>query len=74
MFILWTSVNRVSRSAAVIGEAECVTPLQGLKALTLDGVYMYFEENIKGSLEVGKPADLVILDKNPLALKPMENR
>jgi len=32
-YILWTSVNRVSRSGAVIGEAECRTPLQGLKEI-----------------------------------------
>jgi predicted amidohydrolase YtcJ len=71
MFILWTSVNRVSRSGQVIGPDERVWPLEGLKALTLGGAYQYFEEDRKGSIEVGKLADLVILDKNPLNVDPM---
>jgi len=33
---------------------------------------MYFDENIKGSLKVGKLADLFIPDKNPLTVKAMD--
>jgi predicted amidohydrolase YtcJ len=72
MFVVWSAVNRVSRSGEVIGPNERITPLQALKAITLDAAYMYKEEKTKGSLEVGKLADLVILDKNPLTVKPME--
>ena len=71
MFVLWTAVNRLSRGGEVIGPDERVTPLQALRAITLDCAYMYKEENSKGSLEVGKLADLVILDKNPLTVEPM---
>ena len=68
---VWTAVNRDSRSNVVIGPDERVTPLEALRAMTANGAYQYFEENTKGSLEPGKLADLVILDKNPLTIDPM---
>jgi predicted amidohydrolase YtcJ len=71
MFVLWSAVNRLSRGGEVIGPDERITPLQALKGITLDAAYMYQEEKSKGSLEVGKLADLVILDKNPLTVEPM---
>jgi predicted amidohydrolase YtcJ len=70
MFLVWTAVNRVTRSGKVLGPEERVTPYQALKAITLNGAYTYFEEASKGSLEVGKTADLVILDRNPLKVDP----
>ena len=71
MFILWTSVSRTSRSGLVIGPDERLAPWDGLKALTIDAAYQYGEEQEKGSLEVGKLADLVLLDRNPLTV-PVE--
>jgi len=65
MFILWTSVSRTSRSGQVIGPDERISPQQGLRALTIDAAYQYGEEADKGSLEAGKLADLVVLDRNP---------
>jgi predicted amidohydrolase YtcJ len=71
MFMLWSAVNRVSRAGSVIGGDQRVTPLEGLKAMTINVAYQYGEQASKGSLEVGKLADLVILDKNPLKVDPM---
>ncbi len=71
LFVIWTAVNRISRAGEVIGPDEWITPLQALRAVTLDGAYMYQEEKTKGSFEVGKLADFVILDKNPLEVDPM---
>ena len=71
MFMLWSAVNRVSRGGAVIGADQRVTPMEGLKAMTIWAADQHREGNIKGSLEAGKLADLVILDKNPLKVKPM---
>jgi predicted amidohydrolase YtcJ len=71
MFLLWTSVNRVTREGRVLGEAERVTPYHGLRALTVNGAYEYFEEASKGTLEAGKRADLVVLDRNPIKADPM---
>ncbi|MBU3743794.1 MAG: amidohydrolase [Sediminibacterium sp.] len=72
LFLLWTSVNRVSRSGKLIGKEQRVSPYQGLKALTINGAYEYFEEKNKGTLEVGKMADLVVLNKNPIKVTPVE--
>jgi predicted amidohydrolase YtcJ len=71
MLILWSSVNRVSRSGQVIGPDERISVLDGLKALTIDGAHQYFEEDRKGSIEVGKLADFVILTANPTKVDPM---
>ena len=72
MFMLWSAVNRISRAGAEIGPGQRVTPLEGLKAMTIWPAEQYGEEASKGSLEPGKLADLVILDKNPLTVPPME--
>jgi len=69
MFMLWSAVNRVSRGGAVIGADQRVTPMEGLKAMTIWAARQYREDDIKGSLEPGKLADLVILDKNPLKVE-----
>jgi predicted amidohydrolase YtcJ len=71
MFMLWSAVNRVSRAGAVIGADQRITPLEGLKAQTINVAWQYGEQAAKGSLEPGKLADLVILDKNPLTVDPL---
>ena len=72
MFMLWSAVNRVSRGGEAIGSDQRVTPLEGLKAMTLWGAEQYGEEASKGSLEPGKLADLVVLDANPLKVSPQD--
>jgi predicted amidohydrolase YtcJ len=60
-----------SRAGAVIGADQRVTALEGLKAQTINVAQQYGEQATKGSLEPGKLADLVILDRNPLKVEPM---
>lgn len=60
------SVERKSRSGQVIGANEKLTAYEALQAITSWSAYQHFEENRKGTLEIGKLADMVILDKNPL--------
>ncbi len=38
----------------MLGEAERVTPYQGLQALTVNGAYEFYEKVSKGALEAGK--------------------
>lgn len=71
MMMLWSAVNRVSRSKGKIGLDQRVTPFEGLKAMTEWVAEQYDEQATKGTLEVGKLADLVILDKDPLKVEPM---
>lgn len=70
LFMLWSAVNRISRSGDVIGEDQQVSAYEGLQAMTINVARQYNEENIKGSITAGKMADFVILDKNPLKITP----
>jgi predicted amidohydrolase YtcJ len=72
MFMLWSAVNRVSRAGAEVGADQRVTPIEGLKAMTIWVAEQYGEQASKGSLEPGKLADLVILDLNPLRVDPAQ--
>lgn len=72
MMLVWTAVNRLSRSGEVVGPDERVSPYVALKALTDWAAYQYFEEKDKGTLEAGKRADLVILSENPLKADPLK--
>ena len=69
IMILHTAVNRTSRSNAVIGEGEKLSPYQALLSITRYGAYQYFEEGMKGTITNGKLADFVILDKNPIKVE-----
>jgi predicted amidohydrolase YtcJ len=65
-----TAVVRTTRSGFVLGPAERVSPYVALKAMTDWAGYQYFEEKSKGTLEPGKLADLVILERDPLKGDP----
>ncbi|MBC8536518.1 amidohydrolase [Feifania hominis] len=71
---VWCAVNRVTKTGDVLGPQECISPLEALKAVTINAAYQYFEENEKGSLRAGKRADLVILSANPLTVAPDDIR
>ncbi|HEU4388029.1 MAG TPA: amidohydrolase family protein [Blastocatellia bacterium] len=65
------AVTRLVRATGdVLGPEERVTVDQALKAITLYPAYQSFLENEVGSLDVGKIADLVVLDRNPRAVEP----
>jgi predicted amidohydrolase YtcJ len=51
---------------------QCMTRDEALKAFTLWGSYSAFQEDKKGSIEVGKWADLVVLDRDIMRVPPRE--
>lgn len=70
MMMLYSAVNRISRAGAEIGLDQRVTPYEGLKCMTEWASEQYGEQASKGTLEAGKRADLVILNKDPLKVDP----
>ncbi len=70
MQVVWATVNRTSRSGAVIGPDERVTPYEAMKMVTLWGAEQFGEQATKGSIKEGKLADLVVLSNNPITMDP----
>ena len=68
MRVLDATVNRTTRSGRVLGENQKVDVMTALKAMTLWSARQHFEEDRKGSIEVGKLADFVVLSDNPLTV------
>ena len=63
--ILSSVVTRRTRSGDILGAGQCIPVDVALKSLTLWAAYQHYEEANRGSIEVGKLADFVVLDKNP---------
>jgi predicted amidohydrolase YtcJ len=70
MRVLDATVTRRSRSGKVIGEKQKVDVLTALRAMTIWPAFQIFEEKNKGSIEVGKLADFVVLSADPTAVEP----
>lgn len=70
MMALQSSVTRMDMNGKVWGPAQRITIEEALRVGTLHGAYASFEEHLKGSIEPGKLADLVVLDKDPTRVDP----
>ncbi len=66
LFAVYSGVNRVTSSGKVLGEHQRISVMQSLRSVTIDAAWQMFLDKEIGSIEVGKQADLVILDANPL--------
>ncbi len=69
---VWSAVNRLTRSGDVLGPDQRITPLEALRAVTIDAAWQEHDEKIKGSIEPGKFADLIVLSDNPLTVNPVK--
>lgn len=65
MMALQAMVTRKDTEGRVWGENQKVTMDQALRIGTINGAYASFEEDLKGSIEVGKLADFVMLEEDP---------
>ncbi|MYS86399.1 amidohydrolase [Embleya scabrispora] len=63
--ILSSQVTRKTRKGMTLGKHHCVSGADAVRSITINAAYQYGEEGDKGSIEVGKLADLVILSANP---------
>lgn len=70
--ILSSVVTRRTRSGDILGATQSIPVDIALKSLTLWPAYQNFEEANRGSIEVGKLADFVVLDRNPLSIPILE--
>ncbi|MEI7953608.1 MAG: amidohydrolase [Verrucomicrobiota bacterium] len=74
LMLVWTAVNRVTSSGKVLGQEQSIPVLDALRSVTSEAAWQNFEDKDRGSIEPGKLADFVILDRNPLIVPPMEVR
>jgi len=74
IMLVWTAVNRLTSSGKVLGKDEAISVMDALRSVTSEAAWQNFEEKDRGSIEPGKLADFVLLDRNPLSISPMEIR
>lgn len=69
---IYSLVTRKTDSGDVLFAGEGITVKEGIRAYTIDGAYSAWEEDIKGSIEPGKLADIIVVDRDPLTISPDE--
>jgi hypothetical protein len=67
---LYAAVTRKGMTGTVYGADEAITMAEAIRAYTLLGAYLNFEEDSKGSLEAGKFADMIVLSDDLLTIDP----
>jgi len=64
------AVTRITAEGKVFVPEERVSVEEAIRMYTLDAAYGAFEENIKGSIESGKLADMIVISANPFEIPP----
>jgi predicted amidohydrolase YtcJ len=64
--ILDAAVNRMTIGGRTLGDDQKVTAYEALAGMTINSAWQSKSDNIKGSITVGKYADLIILSANPI--------
>jgi predicted amidohydrolase YtcJ len=69
MKTLWGAITRKdAATGAVVVPDQVISRADALRAFTINGAYLTFEEDTKGSIEVGKFADLAVLSADLLTV------
>ena len=71
---MWIAVTRTTADGSVHNPEQRITREEALRMWTLNAAYLTFEEDVKGSLEPGKYADFVIVDRDILTCAQDELR
>ncbi|MGB7287116.1 MAG: amidohydrolase [Salaquimonas sp.] len=66
LHLMHCAVNRKTQSGRVLGEHQRISAESALRAHTIDAAWQVFQENERGSIEVGKLAEFAILSENPI--------
>ncbi len=74
LFGIWAAVNRRTRDGHILGPEQRISSLDALRAFTINAAYLGFDEKKKGSLEVGKLADMAVLSDDPTGVDPQKIR
>ena len=69
--LAWTAVNRVTSQGSKFSQDQRVDVYTALQAITINAARVLNLEDEIGSIEVGKNANFVLLDKNPLKMEPI---
>ncbi|UJL45870.1 amidohydrolase [Virgibacillus sp. NKC19-16] len=70
LFSVWAAVNRKTREGKLLGPEQRIDVVTALKAMTIYGAALNFDEKTSGSLEIGKQADFAILEEDPTTVDP----
>lgn len=70
MMALQSSVTRTDIKGNLWGPKQRISVEEAIKIGTIHGAHASFEEKIKGSIEIGKLADLVVLGADPTQVDP----
>ena len=70
MIQIYEAVTRKTRTGQVVGPEEAVGVMDAIRLYTWNGAYLGKEEYLKGSIEPGKLADMVVLDRDILTVPP----
>jgi predicted amidohydrolase YtcJ len=72
--LVWAATQRTTQGGQVLAPEQRIDAYTALRAVTADAAFQIREETTKGTLEVGKLADFVVLDRNPLKIPAAQIR
>lgn len=72
MMAMQSQVTRTDMDGRLWGPSQRISVAEAIRVATLHGAYASYEENLKGSIEFGKLADLVVLGRDPTQIDPFQ--